>query len=96
MTDFSSKSVSKFSVRPLDMTCCLKADSSESGYSKAVSENVFDLILGCTKAIATELSFPEIVTPTLMQLRSFLKKKCKNPEVVRKFKTLIEKVRIII
>lgn len=92
MTDFSTKSVSKFSVRPLDMTCCLKADMTESGYGKAVSENVFELILRTCKAIATDLSFPEIVTPTLMQLRSFLKKKCKNPEVCRKYRTLIEKV----
>jgi len=92
MTDFSPKTVSTFSVRPLDLTCCLKADVSESGYTKAVTETVFELILRSCKAIATELSFPEIVTPTLMQLRSFLKKKCKNPEVCRKFRTLIEKI----
>jgi len=92
MTDFSPKTISTFSVRPLDLTCCLKADVSESGYAKAITETVFELILRCCKAIATELSFPEIVTPTLMQLRSFLKKKCKNPEVCRKFRTLIEKV----
>jgi len=92
MTDFGAKSISKFSVKPLDMTCCIKADSGESGYGKAVSENTFELILACCKSIATELSFPEIMTPTLIQLRSFLKKKCKNPEVAKKFKTLIEKV----
>lgn len=74
------------------MSCCLKADASESGYTKAVSETAFELILRTCKAIATDLSFPEIVTPTLMQLRSFLKKKCKNPEVCRKYKTLVEKV----
>jgi nucleolar complex protein 2 len=92
MTDFGAKSVSKFSVKPLDMSCCIKADATESGYGKAVSENVFELVLATCKAIATELSFPEIVTPTLMQLRSFVRKRCKNPEVARKFKTLIEKV----
>jgi nucleolar complex protein 2 len=92
LTDFSGKTVGKFSVRPLDIHCCLKADSTESGYFKAVSEAVFDSLLGTCKAIATELAFPEIVTPTIMQLKTFIKKSCKNAEVSKKYKTLIEKV----
>ena len=94
-TDFSAKSVSKFSVRPLDLTCCLKADPTESGYLKAVSENGFECILGACSAIATELAFPEIVCPTLIHLKSFLKKECKNGEVTRKYKTLIDKVNLV-
>ncbi|CAG7818300.1 unnamed protein product [Allacma fusca] len=91
-TDFSSKSVSKFSVRPLDFTCCLKADSSESGFLKSIAENTFECILSACAAVATELAFPEVVCPTVMQLKSFLKKHCRNAEVSKKYKTLIDKI----
>ena len=94
MTDFSAKSVQKFSVRPLDFTCCLKADPSEGGYVKALSENAFECILRACTAMATELSFPEIVTPATINLKRFLKKQCKNPEVSKKFKVLVDKVSI--
>ena len=93
LTYFGGKTVAKFSVRPLDLNCCLKVDSSESGYYKAISEAIFESILAACKAIGTELAFPEIVTPTLIQLKSFLKKDCKNGEVSKKYKTLVEKVR---
>jgi len=76
----------------LDMTCCLKADVSESGYLKAISENVFECLLGAFVAVATELAFPEIVCPTIIHLKSFLKKNCKNAEVAKKYKTLAEKI----
>lgn len=92
MTDFSGKTVGKFSVRPLDIQCCLKADPTESGYFKAISEAVFDSILRTCNAIATELAFPEIITPAIMHLKTFIKKSCKNAEVSKKYKTLIEKV----
>jgi hypothetical protein len=84
--------VAKFSVRPLDLVCCLKVDPAESGYFKAVSEAIFESILGACKAIGTELAFPEILTPTLIHLKTFLKKECKNGEVSKKYKGLIEKV----
>jgi len=74
------------------MTCCLKADSSESGYAKSVSENVFQCLLEGMKCLASQLAFPEIVTPLLIQLKGFLKKGCKNPEISKQFKGLIAKV----
>lgn len=95
LTDFTSKSASKFSVRPIDLTCCLKADASETGYLKAVADNVFETLLLYCKAIATDLGFPEIVTPTVMFLKTFLKKTCKNVEVIKKFKVLLDKVKLL-
>lgn len=92
LTDFSNKSASKFSVRPIDLTCCIRADATETGYVKAVSENVFEMILLYCKAIATDIGYPEIITPTAIDLRRFLKKDCKNVEVSKKFKMLLEKV----
>ncbi|ODN06589.1 Nucleolar complex protein 2 [Orchesella cincta] len=91
LTEFSNKG-SKFSVRPIDLSVCLKADASESGYTKAVSENTFETILAYCKAIGTDLGFPEIVTPTVMYLKTFVKKQCKNIEVIKKFKALLEKI----
>ncbi|CAL8144027.1 unnamed protein product [Orchesella dallaii] len=91
LTEFSNKA-SKFSVRPIDLSVCLKAEASESGYMKAVSENTFETILAYCKAIATDLAFPEIVTPTVIYLKTFVKKQCKNIEVIKKFKILLEKI----
>lgn len=92
MTNFSNKSATKFSIRPIDLTCCLKADASETGFLKAVSENSFETILLYCKAIGTDLGYPEIVTPTVMYLKSFVKKMYNNPEIYKKFKILLEKV----
>lgn len=94
MTNFSNKAATKFSIRPIDLTCCLKADSSETGFLKAVSENAFETILLYCKAIGTDLGYPEIVTPTVMYLKSFVKKMYStSPEIHKKYKVLLEKVK---
>ena len=92
LTDFSGKAAAKFSVRPLNLQCCLKADPAETGYHKAVADAIYDTILGVCQVLGSDIAFPELMTQPMFILKTFLRNKCRNAEVARRFKTLLEKV----
>ncbi|XP_020812496.1 nucleolar complex protein 2 homolog [Drosophila serrata] len=82
------------SMKPLQFTCVLrlnKAQLAENGFRDEVIEQVCGLLLEYLAHESTSLAFSDLVVPTVMALKAYLKD-CRNPNYSRKLKQLLEKV----
>ena len=87
------KKAKKVSMKPLDFSCILKLSKSqmlENGFKDATIEEVYGGMLSYMADNSNKISFPELVTPLLFQLRDFLKT-CKVQNYSKKIKSLVEK-----
>lgn len=93
IVDFKKKHVS-LSMKPMDFDCALKLSKSqlqENGFKDKVIEQVYELILEYLQTQAHTIGFPELVLPTIIHLKSFLKL-CKISNYCRKLKQLLDKI----
>ena len=87
------KKAKKVSMKPLDFSCILKLSKSqmlENGFKDATIEEVYGGMLSYMADNSNKISFPELVTPLLFQLKDFLKT-CKVQNYSKKIKSLVEK-----
>merc|ERR1719431_726299 len=90
--NFGKKS-KKVSMKPLDFSCILKLSKSqliENGFKDSTVEEVYGGILSYLADNSNKISFPELVTPLIFQLKDFLKK-CKVPNYTKKIKSILDK-----
>ena len=90
--NFKKKS-KKVSMKPLDFSCVLKLSKSqmlENGFKDATIEEVYGGMLSYMADNSNKISFPELVTPLIFQLKDFLKS-CKVQNYSKKIKGLLEK-----
>ena len=90
--NFKKKS-KKVSMKPLDFSCILKLSKSqmlENGFKDATIEEVYGGMLSYMADNSNKISFPELVTPLLFQLKDFLKT-CKVQNYSKKMKSLVDK-----
>lgn len=90
-----NKKHSKVSMKPLPFTCILrlnKTQMQENGFRDEVVENIFGLTLEYMANESCSLGYPELVVPCLINLKQYIKKRCKNSNYSRKLKQLIDKL----
>lgn len=84
----------KVSMKPMDFTCVLRISKTamvENGFKDANIEHVYQLLIEYTTAESYRLSFPDVVVPAIVQLRSFLKT-CKVSKYTQKLKQALNKI----
>ncbi|KAH8324412.1 hypothetical protein KR074_006747 [Drosophila pseudoananassae] len=82
------------SMKPLQFTCVLrlnKAQLSENGFRDEVIEQVCGLLLEYLAHESASLAFTDLVVPTVMAIKAYLKT-CRNANYARKLKLLLDKV----
>uniref|UniRef100_A0A034WDR2 Nucleolar complex protein 2-like protein n=1 Tax=Bactrocera dorsalis TaxID=27457 RepID=A0A034WDR2_BACDO len=82
------------SMRPLQFTCILrlnKGQLSENGFRDEVIEQVNGLTLEYLAHESASLAFSDLVVPTVLSLKSYLKA-CRNANYSRKIKQLLDKI----
>ncbi|CAD6998465.1 nucleolar complex protein 2 homolog [Ceratitis capitata] len=82
------------SMRPLQFTCILrlnKGQLSENGFRDEVIEQVNGLVLEYLAYESASLAFSDLVVPTVLSLKSYLKE-CHNANYSRKLKQLLDKI----
>ncbi|KAH8323531.1 hypothetical protein KR067_013064 [Drosophila pandora] len=82
------------SMKPLQFTCVLrlnKAQLSENGFRDEVIEQVCGLLLEYLAHESASLAFADLVVPTVMAIKAYLKT-CRNANYTRKLKLLLDKV----
>ncbi|KAH8269360.1 hypothetical protein KR018_007474 [Drosophila ironensis] len=82
------------SMKPLQFTCILrlnKAQLAENGFRDEVIEQVCGLLLEYLAHESATLAFSDLVVPTVMAIKAYLKD-CRNANYARKLKQLLEKV----
>lgn len=90
-----NKKHSKVSMKPLSFTCILrlnKPQMQENGFRDEVVQNIFDLTLEYMANESYSLSYPELAVPCIINLKQYIKKRCKNSNYSRKLKQLVEKM----
>ncbi|XP_073990270.1 nucleolar complex protein 2 [Rhodnius prolixus] len=89
-----NKRLKKASMKPFDFTFVLrlsKAAMTETGFTDAVVENVFELLLETCTSNSHSIAFPDLVVPTIVQLKSIIKE-CKTPKYSSKLKQALLKI----
>ncbi|XP_055855379.1 nucleolar complex protein 2 homolog [Episyrphus balteatus] len=92
-TTFNKKH-SAVSMKPMQFTCILRLNKSqmaENGFRDEVVENVCGLLLDYLAHESATLAFPDLVVPTVVTLKQYLKK-CKNSNYSRKLKQVLDKI----
>lgn len=90
-----NKKHSKASMKPLSFTCILRLNKSqmqENGFRDEVVQNIFDLTLEYMANESYSLSYPELAVPCIINLKQYIKKRCKNSNYSRKLKQLVDKL----
>ncbi|XP_043646305.1 nucleolar complex protein 2 homolog [Drosophila teissieri] len=85
---------SAVSMKPLQFTCVLrlnKGQLAENGFRDEVIEQVFGLLLEYLAHESASLAFSDLVVPTVMAIKTYLKD-CRNANYARKLKQLLEKI----
>lgn len=89
------KQPKKTSVRPFNWMCILRlsrGELKESAFKDGVVDQVYDGMVNYLSVVSSSIGFPDFVVPTVLQLKSFVKK-CKSPSYCKKFKQLLDKIR---
>ncbi|XP_023232043.1 nucleolar complex protein 2 homolog [Centruroides sculpturatus] len=93
IVNFKKKHTS-LSMKPMEFDCALKLSKSqlqENGFKDKVVELVYDTMLEYLQSQSHTIGFPELVLPTVVHIKSFLKT-CKISNYSRKLKQLIDKI----
>lgn len=67
-------------------------EMAESAFKDGVVEQVYKGILNYLSVESSSISFPELVVPTVLQLKAFIKK-FKVPKYTTKMKQLLDKIK---
>ncbi|KAH8410341.1 hypothetical protein KR009_012351 [Drosophila setifemur] len=82
------------SMKPLQFTCVLRLNKqqlSENGFRDEVIEQVCGLLLEYLAHESPSLAFADLVVPTVMAIKGYLKD-CRNANYTRKLKQLLDKI----
>ncbi|KMY91293.1 nucleolar complex protein 2 homolog [Drosophila simulans] len=85
---------SAVSMKPVQFTCVLrlnKGQLAENGFRDEVIEQVCGLLLEYLAHESASLAFSDLVVPTVMAIKTYLKE-CRNANYARKLKQLLEKI----
>uniref|UniRef100_T1J4B2 Nucleolar complex protein 2 homolog n=1 Tax=Strigamia maritima TaxID=126957 RepID=T1J4B2_STRMM len=84
----------KVNWKPMDFLCALKLSKSqitENGFKDAIIEQFCELTLDYTSTQAHGVAFSELVLPSIIQMKAFVKT-CSNSKYNRDIKQIVEKL----